>query len=246
MANRVHIYSGNYAEASESFFCLESMSNWSRIFYHYVSTCCIIADGMYDKAVLEIRQIVNMLDQKRKMGGRISSNEFYAEQKVRYWLEMSQQDISLKETLCYISNPLWELVYLWNGTSYWKEEVMVQIKQQILHRWKQETYKDPMLCLIMGVIYRDTDKNIELAMEYFNLVLIPQNDSPQKKKTAWVVPYAMYEIAVTQYMLDTNWEIIKGWIHCIESYYLQNPQDKEWETRMQLRCQLLLESCNKA
>jgi hypothetical protein len=214
---------------------------------------------MYDKAVLEIRQIINMLDQKNKMGNHISSNELYAEQKVKCWLEISKnQGISLKETLrCNIANPLWELVYLWNGTDYWKEEVAMQIKQQILHRWNQDTTKDPMLCLIMGVIYRDTDNNIELAMEYFNLVLISQNDSPQKKKrgdTAWIVPYAMYEIAVTHsiLVLDSHGAtnngkiIIKDWIHCIESYYLRNPQDKEWENRMQLRCQLLLESCNKA
>lgn len=235
---RAHIYTGNYFQASEAFFCLESICNWSRLFYHYIATCCMIAEGMHEKAALESRQMINMFEQKKKLGHRISSNEQYAETKVKSWIETSNSSsLTLKETLQSITNPIWELVYLWNGTCYWKYDVVLDIKRQ--HK------DDPMLYLILGVLYRDLDGNIEIAMEYFNLILT------MKKEAGWTSPYAMYEIAATQCMLKQptatkNQQcqiIVTDWIRCIETYYQQHPQDKEWECRMQLRCQLLLESC---
>ncbi len=74
----------------------------------------MIADGLFDKAVLEIRQIINMLDQKKKLNSRISSNENYAESRVRSWLDIStKMQLSLRDTLQFkVINPIWELVYL--------------------------------------------------------------------------------------------------------------------------------------
>ncbi|KAI8048913.1 uncharacterized protein B0P05DRAFT_500188, partial [Gilbertella persicaria] len=212
-----YMYSGDYFQAIEVFFCLESMCNWSRIFYHYISTCCMIAEGLHDKAVLEVKQIINMFEQKRKSSSRMSSNEHYAELKVQSWLDASNsQAISLKETLQQIINPVWELVYLWNGARYWQCNIVDEIK----HR--SQSCKDPVLCLIVGVVYRDKDKNIELAMEYLNLALL---------KDSWAMPYAMYEIAATHCALlksnqDSHPEevkiIVSDWIQCIERYYVQN------------------------
>ncbi|KAL0137402.1 outer membrane protein Iml2/Tetratricopeptide repeat protein 39 [Mucor lusitanicus] len=237
-----HIYAGNYTQASEAFFCLESIcNNWSRLFYHYIATCCMMAQGMYEKAALESIQMINMFEQKRKLGHRISSNEHYAESKVASWIAMStSQCKSLKETLHTVTNPIWELVYLWHGTCYWTRKVISDIK---LHA--TTTPHDPMLYLILGVLYRDVDGNLELAMEYFNLILLMK-----KEAAGWMYPYAMYEIAATQCTLSNNTSsgalavvVVTDWVRCIEAYYQQHPQDKEWECRMQLRCQLLLESC---
>jgi hypothetical protein len=253
--NRTYIYAGNYFQASESFFCLASMCNWSRVFYHYISTCCMVADGLYDKAELEVRQMINMFDQKKKLGNRSSSNEQYAESRIRYWIDSSTRNqASLKDTLQYqIINPLWELVYLWNGTSYWKNEVLMDMKKKIAQQWKQKQ-DEPILCLIMGVIQRDVEKNIEIALECFNLVLVTATEN--SKKDGWIIPYAMYEIAATHFSLLLKKRasggnshtseyiiVISDWIQCIENYYMQNTQDMEWETRMQIRCQLLIESC---
>ncbi|KAI8644124.1 outer membrane protein Iml2/Tetratricopeptide repeat protein 39, partial [Parasitella parasitica] len=229
-----HIYAGNYSQASEAFFCLESLSNWSRLFYHYIATCCMIAEGKYEKAALESRQMISMFEQKRKLGHRISSNEQYAESRVESWIETSKtRSSTLKETLQNVRNPIWELVYLWNGTCYWSCKVVEDIKKQ--------TTDDPMLHLIMGVLHRDLDGNVQLAMEYFNLVL--------KSDAGWINPYAMYELAATQCTATAKNEYyqitIADWIQCIESYYQGHSQDKEWECRMQLRCQLLLESSSR-
>ncbi|KAI8335230.1 outer membrane protein Iml2/Tetratricopeptide repeat protein 39 [Blakeslea trispora] len=233
----VYIYTGDYAKATETFFLLESMCNWSRLFYHYVSTCCMLADGLYDKAILEVKQIQDLLDQKRKTSSRLSSHEQYAESKVQSWLNLSEnQAISLREALQHhITNPVWELVYLWNGTRHWQHKVLADIKRRF-----QACQEDPVLCLIMGVIYRDTDKNMELAMECFNLALLVN--------TSWATPYAMYEIAVTYCILQEPKQsdvqiIVSDWIQCIEKHYKEHSQDTEWETRMQIKCQLLLESC---
>ncbi|GAN04812.1 hypothetical protein MAM1_0074c04277 [Mucor ambiguus] len=238
-----HIYAGNYTQASEAFFCLESICNWSRLFYHYIATCCMIAQGMYEKAALESIQMINLFEQKRKLGHRISSNEQYAESKVASWTAMStsQSSKALKETLQTITNPIWELVYLWHGTCYWTTEVISEIKS---HATARKSSNDPMLCLILGVLYRDVDNNLALAMEHFNLILTLK----KKDGAGWIYPYAMYEIAATQCTLSntssgTILVVVTNWVQCIEAYYQQHPQDKEWECRMQLRCQLLLESC---
>ncbi|KAL9548224.1 hypothetical protein MBANPS3_005786 [Mucor bainieri] len=247
-----HIYAGNYIQASEAFFCLESICNWSRLFYHYIATCCMIAEGMYEKAALESIQMINMFEQKKKLGHRISSNEHYAESKVASWVALStlqqSNSTSLKETLYTIPNPIWELVYLWQGTCYWTPEVISDIKSHAATRKSSSSSSssnDPILYLILGVLYRDVDNNVALAMEYFNLILMMV-----KKEAAagWVYPYAMYEIAATQCILSntssgTMLVVVTDWVRCIEAYYQQHPQDKEWECRMQLRCQLLLESC---
>ncbi|KAG2237989.1 hypothetical protein INT48_002551 [Thamnidium elegans] len=227
-----YIYAGNYFEASETFFCLESMCNWSRVFYHYISTCCMIADGRYDKAALEIRQMTNMLGQRKP-----NCNEQYAESRIKHWVDTSTKNqTTLNKTLQFdIVNPLWELVYLWNGTRL--------LSSQIVELIKQQPQTDPMICLLMGVIERDIEQNMELAMECFNLVLILTEET-----NSWIMPYAMYEIATTHCILfrekgHSEYKlIILDWINCIENYYSQNTQDNEWEARMQLRCQLLIES----
>ncbi|OBZ82620.1 Tetratricopeptide repeat protein 39C [Choanephora cucurbitarum] len=232
----VHIYTGDYAKATETFFWLESMCNWSRLFYHYISTCCMIADGLYDKAILEIKQIRELFQQKRKTSSRLSSHEHYAESKVQSWLDVSEsQAISLRETLeHHIINPVWELVYLWNGTRHLQHKVLVDIKR----RFQTCHPKDPVLCLVMGVIYRDIHQDIELAMECLNLALLVE--------AHWTFPYAMYEIAVTyctqQQKRSDIQIIVSDWIQCIERHYQQHSQDTEWEARMQIKCQLLLES----
>lgn len=227
-----YIFTGNYFEASETFFCLESMCNWSRVFYHYISTCCMIADERYDKAELEVRQMTKMLEQRKP-----NSNEQYAESRIKLWIEISvKKQTPLKNILQYdILNPLWELVYLWNGISLLSNDTMTKIKKQ--------PKTNPMTCLLIGVIARDMEHDSELAMECFNLSL-----SLAEKIKSWIMPYAMYEIASTHCTLfRENGQheyklIILDWINCIENYYSQNTQDNEWEARMQLRCQLLIES----
>lgn len=215
----------------------------------------MIAGGMFEKAALEAKQMINMFEQKKKLGHRISSNEQYAESKVEYWIKMSNSSsLTLKETLQSVTNPIWELVYLWNGTCYWQYEVAVDI----IHSKRQSNNRkndDPILYLVMGVLYRDRYNNMELAMEYFNMILT------MDKGAGWIIPYAMYEIAATQCIVmpkniksaaavptkrdqqQQRENMATDWVRCIETYYQQHPQDKEWECRMQLRCQLLLESC---
>ncbi|KAI9482951.1 MAG: outer membrane protein Iml2/Tetratricopeptide repeat protein 39 [Benjaminiella poitrasii] len=259
-----YILHGDYIQATEAFFCIESMSNWSQVFYHFASTCCMIANRLYDKAALEVHQMINMLDQKRKAGGRISSDEFYAEAKLKSWISLStiQDDsdsLALTDVLQYrIVNPVWELIYLWGRSIYWDSDVASMIKERILKEHdsagKTKSEKYGMECLLLGVIYRDVDKDIDLAIEYFGLIL-KQNESMETIKNDVLIPHAAYEMAVTYCMLLKSYtfasqkseckETVNDYIRCIKDYCTNSSCDFEWESRMQLKCQLLLETCNK-
>ncbi|KAI7907680.1 uncharacterized protein BX663DRAFT_491693 [Cokeromyces recurvatus] len=252
-----YILSGDYYQASETFFRLESICNWSHLFYHYVSTCCMIANKLYDKAALEINQIVNMIHQKRKIASQISNNEYYAETKINSWIALSKkQNTCLTKVLQYhIANPIWELVYLWGRTLSWDQKIIKSIKRQsiILTHWNDDddNEKEYIKCLLMGVIYRDIDKNIELSIDYLYMILRKSDDVTTIKN--FIIPYTMYEIAITHYVLlksatsislqNEYKDTIMSWINRIKNYYINNSQDKEWESRMQLKCQLLLETC---
>lgn len=150
---RGQIFLGDYFQASETFFRLESMNNWSRAFYHYIATCCMFADEEYGKAALEYLQIPAILH-RRRFNTRLMPNEAFADRKIRSWCEKailldgpsskhgkhglyneddetgrrreSLDSISTKASSTSILNgdrlkqvvvvnPLWELVYLWNG-----------------------------------------------------------------------------------------------------------------------------------
>ncbi|OBZ80257.1 Mitochondrial outer membrane protein iml2, partial [Choanephora cucurbitarum] len=79
------IFLGDFFQAAETFFRLESMNNWSRAFYHYIATCCMFADEEYDKSALEFMQIPSILKRKRQLGGRLLPNEIFAERKIKHW-----------------------------------------------------------------------------------------------------------------------------------------------------------------
>ncbi|KAG2217631.1 hypothetical protein INT45_008084 [Circinella minor] len=88
------VFLGDYFQASETFFRLESMNNWSRAFYHYIATCCMFADEQYDKAGMEFQQIPNILERKRQLGGRLLPNEMFAERKIKRWKEKAHTLLS--------------------------------------------------------------------------------------------------------------------------------------------------------
>ncbi|CEJ02857.1 hypothetical protein RMCBS344292_16851 [Rhizopus microsporus] len=239
----IYIFSGDYNRATESFFCLESMSNWSHLFYHFVATCCMIADGLYDKAAREVQQLVHMFEIKKKHNShsRFSAGEFYAEAKISQWNKYSKTyDMFLRSVLDeLIINPLWELVYLWNGVSYWSEPVLNSIKQQLICTIEsQDEYKRPFALLLMGVIYRDRLKDVQQAHSYFNCVI-------NEFRNDWTVPYAMYEIAFTYSVSPIERQdkktLIIDWIKRAENYYVQTKYDPEWRLCMKMKCQLLLE-----
>ncbi|KAI8991798.1 hypothetical protein BDF20DRAFT_920954 [Mycotypha africana] len=254
-----HMYSGNYLLATEAFFALETLCKSSSLFYHYIATCCMLAAGLYERASLEARQMVNILDHKKKKGYRLSANEQYIEAKVRYWNGLSNSATSknnLKDVLrAYHAEaaPVWELLYLWNGLQYCKEELLIGIKEGLSNLLVNNGRQNgdnvsPLHHLIVGVICRDKEGSLDQALNHFESILsIPITD--YDKHQQWAIPYAMYEIAVTTRLTvneEDNGNAITIWIRNIKNYYIQNQEDKEWDNRMELRCQLLSESCVKS
>ncbi|CAO3637966.1 unnamed protein product [Cunninghamella blakesleeana] len=85
------IFLGDYFQASETFYRLESMNNWSRAFYHYIATCCLYGDEEYDKAAIDFIQIPRILSRRKKNGTRLLANEQFAERTIQQWIYQSHQ-----------------------------------------------------------------------------------------------------------------------------------------------------------
>ncbi|KAI8343533.1 hypothetical protein BC941DRAFT_96099 [Chlamydoabsidia padenii] len=152
------IFLGDYFQASETFFRLESMNNWSRAFYHYIATCCLYGDEEYDKAAIDFIQIPRLLGRRRKSGTRLLANEQFAERTILQWIRQAAKIAAennagtIKNTTnqggidddwrqrkgamdgqllqqVVLVNPLWELIYLWNGIYYVSPSMLQQMKQ---------------------------------------------------------------------------------------------------------------------
>ncbi|KAI9277056.1 hypothetical protein BDA99DRAFT_554980 [Phascolomyces articulosus] len=259
------VFLGDYFQASETFFRLESMNNWSRAFYHYIATCCMFADEQYDKAGMEFQQIPNILDRKRQLGGRLLPNEMFAERKIKRWREKAHALISqgnyipphlqwmpaaaqqqpppsssypypqqqqpqrrpihpgymqeryllldgelLKQVV--IVNPLWELIYLWNGIPQLSKEMLQTMKEQLqttLDHQEQHQHERNNINNNEG-LHPGQDSNMAILRVILGAVVREQGDfvmaekcfqatmamEAQVQEDRWVIPYAMYELAV--------------------------------------------------
>lgn len=295
---RGQIFLGDYFQASETFFQLESMSNWSRAFYHYIATCCMFADEQYDKAGMEFHQIPNILERKRQLGGMLLPNELFAERKIKRWKEKAQQllDEDTASAASYIPeqqrrqqemikkryslldgqllqqvivvNPLWELIYLWNGIPYLSKEMLVMMKKQL--EQAAQRHKDDkelvVLKLLLGAVSRET-ADYAFSEKCFKHVI---NIDPQEDR--WTVPYAMYEMG-TLCALQNRIVEARKWIHRSQQYTHHNHQRtdntqhssssssnsnsssndtpsehgdyNDLESRLHIRCQVLLEKLDE-
>ena len=160
----------------------------------------MFADEEYDKAATEFRQIPLMLDRKRQLGSRLLPNEVFAERRVRCWIDYAGPDRvldgSLLKTVVTI-NPLWELLYLWNGVSQLSHLLLHKMRSQFEKTLDRIT-KDRLtkqsdygrLNLMLGVVSRELGSYdfAETCFQRAAVTTTPSDDS-------WVIPYTMYELA---------------------------------------------------
>ncbi|KAI8373783.1 hypothetical protein BD560DRAFT_446290 [Blakeslea trispora] len=274
------IFLGDYFQAAETFFRLESMNNWSRAFYHYIATCCMFADEEYEKSALEFMQIPSILRRKRQLGGRLLPNEIFAERKIKHWRSKNKgQDLngeSLKQIV--IVHPLWELVYLWNGFSQLDQDILMMMKQTmedtVTNVPKQDIGVDlALLYLLLGVSVRELG-DIDLADLYLRQAILAED---RASEDCWVIPHALYEMACLCCFQMMQPSLSKQdqkklsresreWItksekhlqhrqqqqqqqeqqqpndHLYEpSVTSDNTGDSDWDSRLHVRCQLLIE-----
>ncbi|KAG1378107.1 hypothetical protein G6F61_006136 [Rhizopus arrhizus] len=278
------IFLGDYFQAAETFFRLESMNNWSRAFYHYIATCCMFADEEYDKAAIEFMQIPGILKRKRQLGGKLLPNEIFAERKIKHWKSKSMggssntslDDFMLDGTClknAIVVNPLWELIYLWNGFSQLTKEMVQSMKRTIEHTLEVTSKKEEdigpdavQLYLLLGVSARELGDH-DLADKHLRKAIQLEDGMGEDK---WVLPHVYYELAALNCfkLLQTN-EKVKGhkllkeaenWIQKCErqlshrqntnnhnvdnindSVTSDNSGDSDWDSRLHVRCQLLIE-----
>ncbi|KAI9349981.1 hypothetical protein BD770DRAFT_394810 [Pilaira anomala] len=277
------IFLGDYFQAAETFFRLESMNNWSRAFYHYIATCCMFADEEYDKSALEFMQIPSILKRKRHLGGRLLPNEIFAERKIKHWKSKRHQlygtteestldGYSLKRVV--VVHPLWELIYLWNGFSQLTPNTLQHMKQTIEGNLatlsKDEIGSDmSQLYLLLGVSVRELG-DYDLADMYLRQSIWYEDPSSEDR---WVIPHALYEMAALCcfQLMQTNdankqnllYKDAHDWLqksekhlahkhhhhhhhhshhsHQHESVTSDNTGDSDWDSRLHVRCQLLIE-----
>jgi hypothetical protein len=228
------------------------MNNWSRAFYHYIATCCMFADEEYDKAAIEFMQIPGILRKKRQLGGKLLPNEVFVEKKIQHWQDKAQQKIQgdvLKQVV--VVHPLWELIYLWNGFSQLSAGMLDTMKQTIETHINdtQDIGQDmALLHLLLGVSVRELG-DYDLADMYL------QQSIRFETQESWVTSHGLYEMAALKCFqlahtdpLEKKRRLLREaheWICKSERHLAQaevdQTGDSDWDSRLHVRCQLLLE-----
>jgi tetratricopeptide (TPR) repeat protein len=272
---RGQIWLGDYFQASETFFRLEGMNNWSRAFYHYIATCCMFADEEYDKAAIEYMQIPDILRRQEKFGGRLLPDEMFAARKIQGWKKKAEvlkagngqclTGATLKQIV--VVNPLWELIYLWNGIPHINADVLMTMKSK-LQSQIAELQESPIECssvvtectaqsdiailyLLYGTVIRELGDQ-DLSQHYLGKVIAMEKKIIEDR---WTVPYAMYELAIIFAMDPNRQNDAKVWIKRAETFFqgsqhysarspselaTNNGGDTEWENRLHVRCRRAL------
>jgi hypothetical protein len=166
-----------------------------------------------------------------------------------------------------VVHPLWELIYLWNGFSQLTVQTLQCIKQSmettIASTSEQDIGSDiSLLYLLLGVSVRELG-DLDLADMYLRQSLKYDDDQLEDR---WVKPHCLYEMAaLCCFRLKHTKEARKKaklvsqaheWIHkaerCLnhrvnndtipqESMSSDNTGDSDWDSRLHVRCQLLIE-----
>lgn len=217
------------------------MNNWSRAFYHYIATCCLYGDEEYDKAAIDFVQIPRLLARRRKSGTRLLANEQFAERTILQWIQQAAQIVAADNTThceeeeedwrqrkgvmdghllqqVVLVNPLWELIYLWNGIYHVSPTMLQQMKQGLQHALEGILGDNNERCselgrlhLFLGVVERELGNAVfaetcfrrVIALEKTCLLEHQHHEAPVDAtggdptyKTSWAGAYALYEMAL--------------------------------------------------
>ncbi|ORX52422.1 hypothetical protein DM01DRAFT_1336794 [Hesseltinella vesiculosa] len=226
------IFLGDYFQASETFFRLESMNNWSRAFYHYIATCCLYADEEYDKAALDFLQIPRLLARRQRQGGRLLPNEQFADHVIRQWMAQAKQNGWLSLTgdkLQQVArvHPLWELIYVWHGLYHVPRTTLKTMQHTLQHsldalgKWSTTHCSErARLYLLLGAVQREL-ANHDHAETCFKRVLMLEkvchlhhrhdaasssssSSSSSPAGVSWAGPFAHYELAVLKLLGESS------------------------------------------
>ncbi|KAI9258511.1 hypothetical protein BY458DRAFT_548986 [Sporodiniella umbellata] len=258
------IFLGDYFQASETFFRLEGMNNWSRAFYHYIATCCMFADEEYEKSAMEFMQVPIILKRKRQSGGRLLPSEIFAERKIKHW-KSKVDKLYLDGTLlkkAVVINPLWELIYLWNGfpqLDYLMLQSIQKTLENALSKHVDIGTDIGQAYLLLGVCMRELGE-YDQAEKYLKESMKTDDSNSEDK---WVLSYTYYEMAVlTCFRVKESKDVsllkeADVWLQqcgkhltqknghldraAAESSPSEIDGDSDWDSRLHVRCQLLTE-----
>ncbi|KAI9015810.1 hypothetical protein CLU79DRAFT_333282 [Phycomyces nitens] len=258
------IFLGNYFQASETFFRLETMNLGSSIFYHYIASCCMFSDESYDKAALEFQQILNLIDRKQGTGSQILRKEHFSLRRIQRWLERAQEmeprsilnGTSLRQAV--LLEPLWELIYLWNGFSFLKPPALTALYEcmetcMVRHQKSLTLSEIALLSLLLGVVTRELG-NYKHADDWLQKSIALESKLTEDR---WVISFSYYESAILYCLWDdiTRDNQTADETRHIRDLYCRSidplsPKDSlkisgqegiYWGTRLHVRWQILLE-----
>ncbi|KAI7868225.1 hypothetical protein BDF14DRAFT_1881020 [Spinellus fusiger] len=260
------IFMKHYLQASETFFRLETMHTGSNLFYHYIASCCMLANQMYDKAALEFNQMKDCINRRRHAGTCLLEKEQFIERRIQVWMTRVYHE-NKKNPLdgCTMSSavlldPLWELVYLWNGIPFLEKSGITELyhdtKKCMAHHQNLLVPSEmALLCLIHGVVNRELGHYYP-AEEYLQKSMMLET---QLIEDHWIIRFACYELA-TAYCLrmqeeDTEEVERQRLIQSVHDLFRRSMTVKgkdvrqdtskhqgiEWESRLHIRWQLLFE-----
>lgn len=168
-----------------------------------------------------------------------------------------------------VVHPLWELIYLWNGFSQLTQNTLFFMKQSIETTLatlsKEEIGSDmPQLYLLLGVSVRELG-DYDLADMYLRQSIRSEDTTSEDR---WVIPHGLYEMAAlccfqliqTQDLTNRKklYKEAQDWIQKCEKHLAHrhnstpnqqqqesvtsdNTGDSDWDSRLHVRCQLLIE-----
>ena len=174
---------------------------------------------------------------------------------------------SLKRVV--IVHPLWELIYLWNGFSQLTPATLQLMKHTIETSLttcsKEEIGTDlPLMYLLLGVSVRELG-DFDLAQVYLEQAIKSEDPLADDR---WVIPHVLYEMAALNCFLLTKtnnkkqrkslYKSAHDWIAKSERHLAHrnnqqqqqqqyetvtsdNTGDSDWDSRLHVRCQLLIE-----
>ncbi|OAD73635.1 hypothetical protein PHYBLDRAFT_168072 [Phycomyces blakesleeanus NRRL 1555(-)] len=265
------IFLGNHFQASETFFRLETMNLGSSIFYHYIASCCMFADGSYDKAALEFQQIPSLIEQKRRGGRKVLRKERFSERRIERWIERAQEmeprsilnGTSLRRAV--FLEPLWELIYLWNGFSLLKPAALTALYNcmetcMVRHQKILTLSEIALLYLMLGVVTRELG-NYNYAEDCLRKSIALETKLTEDR---WVISFSYYESAILYCLRDNiakdnqtidGTELIRI-LHCrsiapltekdSSGSKMSGQEGIDWGTRLHIRWQLLLERLERS
>ncbi|KAI9476174.1 MAG: hypothetical protein EXX96DRAFT_540720 [Benjaminiella poitrasii] len=210
-----HLITGNWNYAATIFDYLNDQNYWSAAFCRYAQGACYEMMGERTEAILAFAEVPDLVNNSKKLGGRLSDIDTYVLRKVTLFQESGYQNLDFY-------TPILEFMCIWNLFSQVNSELLTEALNRIqlallaiqkcenleqTQRMKEiapdaplPDYFNERACLlvikssILNALGRVDDTTLDI-----NWILDHEDCISQEK---WTVPYALWEAGVSCWELN--------------------------------------------